>query len=82
MFSGSEFKAYYENSSLGYGSVLSDGTVSVTPGIINTEMRENLIRKLMLFFTGNTRDLREILSGQPNYICRLRERVSWIFLNK
>ena len=43
---------------------LSNGTVSVTPGIINAGIREKLISKLMLFFTGNTRDSRKILSEQ------------------
>lgn len=54
---------------------LSDGTVSVTPGIINTEMREKLIRKLMLFFTGNTRDSREILSEQSDSIEKKRKNL-------
>ena len=34
---------------------MNDGTVSVTPGIIDTKTRERLIGKLMLFYTGNTR---------------------------
>lgn len=54
---------------------LSDGTVSVTPGIINNEMRENLIRKLMLFFTGNTRDSRKILSEQSDSIEKKRKNL-------
>lgn len=51
---------------------MSDGTVSVVPGIINTEIREKLIRKLMLFFTGNTRDSRKILSEQSDSIEKKR----------
>lgn len=47
---------------------LSDGTVSVTPGIVNIEMREKLVNKLMLFYTGNTRDSRKILSEQVDFI--------------
>lgn len=52
---------------------LNDGTVSITPGIINTEIRENLIQKLMLFFTGDTRDSRKILSEQSNSIEKKRK---------
>ena len=47
---------------------MNDGTVSVTPGIIDTKTRERLIGKLMLFYTGNTRDSRKILSEQSDHI--------------
>jgi GHMP kinase len=47
---------------------MNDGTVSVTPGIIDTKTRERLIGKLMLFYTGNTRDSRKILSEQSDSI--------------
>lgn len=47
---------------------MNDGTVSVTPGIINTNIREKLISKMMLFFTGHTRDSRKILSEQAESI--------------
>lgn len=47
---------------------MSDGTVSVTPGILSSETRERLIRNLMLFFTGNTRDSRKILQEQSESI--------------
>lgn len=33
---------------------MNDGSVSVTPGVIKTEIREKLTDKLMLFYTGNT----------------------------
>lgn len=42
----------------------NDGSVSVVPGIINKEVREKLLNKLLLFFTGKTRDSRKILSEQ------------------
>lgn len=54
---------------------LSDGTVSVTPGIINSEMRDNLTKRLMLFFTGNTRDSRKILSEQSDSIEEKRKNL-------
>ena len=47
---------------------MNDGTVSVMPGIINTGLRNKLTDKLMLFFTGNTRDSRKILSEQSDSI--------------
>lgn len=47
---------------------MNDGTVSVTPGIIDTKTRERLTDKLMLFYTGNTRDSRKILSEQSDSI--------------
>lgn len=47
---------------------MSDGTVSVTPVIMNKDTREKLTQRLMLFFTGKTRDSRKILSEQSNSI--------------
>ena len=47
---------------------LNDGTVSITPGIIDKQIRDRLIGRLMLFFTGNTRDSRKILSEQSDSI--------------
>lgn len=52
---------------------MCDGTVSVSPGIINMQTREQLLRKLMLFYTGNTRDSRTILTEQSNSIERKRK---------
>lgn len=54
---------------------MNDGSVSVTPGIINTKIREKLMRRLMLFFTGNTRDSRAILSEQSQSIERKRKNL-------
>lgn len=47
---------------------MNDGSVSVMPGIIDVEIRNALVNKLMLFFTGNTRDSRTILSEQSESI--------------
>ncbi len=47
---------------------LTDGSVSVTPGVLDSRVREKLFQKLMLFFTGNTRDSRKILSEQSDSI--------------
>lgn len=47
---------------------LCDGEVSVTPAVINNETREELFSHLMMFFTGNTRDSRKILSEQSDTI--------------
>lgn len=54
---------------------MSDGTVSVMPGIINAGTREKLVRKLMLFYTGNTRDSRKILSEQSDSIEHKRKNL-------
>lgn len=54
---------------------MNDGSVSVTPGVINTKIREKLFGRLMLFFTGNTRDSREILSEQSQSIERKRKNL-------
>ncbi len=47
---------------------LNDGSVSVTPGIVNTATREELSERLMLFYTGNTRDSRKIMAEQSDSI--------------
>lgn len=54
---------------------LNDGTVSVTPGIVNSGMRDHLAKKLMLFFTGSTRDSRKILSEQSDSIEKKRKDI-------
>ncbi|SEG17107.1 D-glycero-alpha-D-manno-heptose-7-phosphate kinase [Butyrivibrio sp. Su6] len=54
---------------------MSDGSVSVTPGIINHQIRQLLTQKLMLFYTGNTRDSRKILSEQSAAIEEKRKRL-------
>ncbi len=52
---------------------LNDGTVSITPGITDAKTRDKLVNKLMLFFTGNTRDSRKILSEQSDSIEKKRK---------
>ncbi len=52
---------------------MNDGSVSVTPGVVNTSTREKLADKLMLFYTGNTRDSRKILAEQSDSIEAKRE---------
>ena len=52
---------------------LNDGTISVTPLIVNKECRKGLYNNLMMFFTGNTRDSRKILSEQSNNIENKRQ---------
>ncbi len=47
---------------------MNDGTVSIIPGIISNDVRNRLFDRLMLFFTGNTRDSRKILSEQSDSI--------------
>lgn len=54
---------------------LSDGSVSITPGIINNEIRDSLVKKLMLFFTGNTRDSRKILAEQSDSLEKKRQKL-------
>lgn len=54
---------------------MNDGSVSVTPGIINTKIREALTDKFMLFFTGSTRDSRGILSEQSESMERKRKKL-------
>ena len=52
---------------------MNDGTISVTPLIVNKECRKGLYNNLMMFFTGNTRDSRKILSEQSNNIENKRQ---------
>lgn len=47
---------------------MQDGSVSVTPAVINANTRNELFSNLMLFFTGNTRDSRTILKEQSDSI--------------
>lgn len=47
---------------------MNNGTVSVVPGMLNSSIRENLFRHLLLFYTGKTRDSREILKEQSSTI--------------
>ena len=54
---------------------MNDGSVSVTPGVIDTQTREKLCDRLMLFYTGNTRDSRKILSEQSDSIEAKREKL-------
>lgn len=51
---------------------MSDGGVSVAPGIIKAQTRKELTDRLMLFYTGNTRDSRQILSEQSATINQKR----------
>lgn len=46
----------------------SDGSVSVSPIVCRKEIIEKLKKNLMLFYTGNTRDSRKILSEQSDTI--------------
>lgn len=47
---------------------LNDGSVSVVPAMLNQATRDALFGRLMMFFTGNTRDSRKILSEQSDTI--------------
>lgn len=47
---------------------MNDGSVSVTPGIVNISTRIALEKNLMLFFTGKTRDSRKIMAEQSDSI--------------
>lgn len=46
----------------------SDGSVSISPIVCRKDIVENLKKNLMLFYTGNTRDSRKILSEQSDTI--------------
>ena len=46
----------------------SDGSVSVSPIVCRKDIIEKLKKNLMLFYTGNTRDSRKILSEQSDTI--------------
>lgn len=47
---------------------MNNGAVSVVPALLSTNTRERLFKQLMLFFTGDTRDSREILKEQSSTI--------------
>lgn len=46
----------------------SDGSVSISPVVLSAESREKITQNLLLYFTGNTRDSRKILSEQTQNI--------------
>lgn len=47
---------------------LNDGSVSVVPVVLNPDTRQRLFNRLMLYFTGNTRDSSKILTEQSDSI--------------
>lgn len=47
---------------------MNNGAVSVVPAVLNLDTRDRLFKHLMLFFTGSTRDSREILKEQVSTI--------------
>lgn len=47
---------------------MNNGAVSVVPAVLNLDTRDCLFKHLMLFFTGSTRDSREILKEQVSTI--------------
>ena len=51
----------------------NDGSVSVSPVVLTKQSREKMIGNLMLYFTGNTRDSRKILSEQTKNIGNKRK---------
>lgn len=59
---------------------LNDGTVNITPLIIDGKTRNSLYNNIMLFFTGNTRDSRKILSEQSNNIENKRKMLDDLVL--
>lgn len=54
---------------------LNDDTVNITPLIIDNKTRESLYNNIMLFYTGNTRDSRKILSTQADNIETKRKMI-------
>ena len=50
----------------------NDGTVTVTPVLMKKEIRDRLFSRLLLFFTGNTRDSKKILNEQSDTIAQKR----------
>lgn len=52
---------------------MNDGTVSIVPVLMETGTRNRLFKQIMLFFTGNTRDSREILNEQSRTIGEKRK---------
>ncbi len=59
---------------------LNDGTVNITPLIIDCKTRNLLYNNIMLFFTGNTRDSRKILSEQSDNIENKRKMLDDLVL--
>ena len=59
---------------------LNDGTVSVTPFVIDEKYKKMLYNNLMMFFTGNTRDSRKILSEQSDNIENKRKQLDELVL--
>ena len=59
---------------------LNDGKVSVSPFIVNENIKHKLYNNLMLFFTGNTRDSRKILSEQSDNIENKRKMLDELVL--
>ena len=59
---------------------LNDGTVNITPLIIDGKTRDSLYNNIMLFFTGNTRDSRKILSEQSDNIENKRKMLDDLVL--
>ena len=59
---------------------LNDGTVNITPLIIDGKTRNSLYNNIMLFFTGNTRDSRKILSEQSDNIENKRKMLDDLVL--
>ncbi|MBP3201180.1 MAG: GHMP kinase [Lachnospiraceae bacterium] len=59
---------------------LNDGTVSVTPFVIDEKYKKILYNNLMMFFTGNTRDSRKILSEQSDNIENKRKQLDELVL--
>ena len=59
---------------------LNDGTVNVTPLIIDEKCKKMLYNNLMMFFTGNTRDSRKILSEQSDNIENKRKQLDELVL--
>ena len=59
---------------------LNDGTVNATPLISDEKNKEMLYNNLMMFFTGNTRDSRKILSEQSDNIENKRKMLDELVL--
>lgn len=59
---------------------LNDGQVNITPLLIDEDSRKKLYNNLMLFFTGNTRDSRKILTEQSDNIESKRKMIDELVL--
>ncbi len=59
---------------------LNNGNVSVTPFVIDEKYKKMLYNNLMMFFTGNTRDSRKILSEQSDNIENKRKQLDELVL--